>query len=1347
MPVRTKTALIRRSFVGSLLFAVAVPVIILSSDPVSVMAQSSGSARPQLVLQTGHTGPINAIALSPDGRFLVSGSDDSTLKLWDIAAGNVLRTLFGHDKPVLGIAISADSRLIASGSEDGSVRIWDVATGQARTLGAHSSSVKDLAFSADARQLTSLGSAELKLWDVASGREIRSTDLVKEKNSIQAAMARYDQSATAITLDGRFGAVGGGTSYKNGVFGFGGGVKAKPIRIIETATGREIQALKLTGDIPNPTDLSFSPDGRLLVAKFVELGARNRAAQSSLVVFEVATGRELKTFPSGDAYGIGGIAFSPDGKTLASRISVQSGDVPTDPKAMGQYISGSIKLIEVDTWREVRELKKTGAELDLARGLASTPLCFSSDGKMLAASLGEGVVLFDAATGGRVVALRTRERATAISASPSAQASQDEMMRQAGIDPEELRQIQESVGSILGTASPFGSLGPGLPISTASTINFSPDGKLLTSTNTLTVWDVAAGTPHERERAAGVATGALSLGNSGIFSPDGKLTASVGAQGSAYAVIVKDAASGRVVRSIVIGTPASGPRPTGPIAQISSIAFSTRGVLVQFCEFTISRRGPAGFGGGMSQECHIKTFDPTSGKELRDLKLESDRSSFSGMGMGGFSTLSPDGRFQVSLVMESSGSGVGMFRPSLPGLGRRGGGGGEPPKQSYKIRLTDIDSGRRLWETKVESENMTSAPSFVFSPNGGVLAITSRDKDQPVINFYETNSGRKISSLNSGSRKIGAMNFSADGKMLALTYSSGSQAPVTFNRSSTRSQTPGGGDNLVTVYELSTGKQLFVLTHETAVTGVTFSPAGKLIATAGQDRNQYLWDAQTGEKLATLVNLDIINLGVAGSEWLVITPDGLFDGSPAAWQQIMWRFSENTFDTGPVELFFNELYYPGLAGEIFSGRRPKAPRDLQQIDRRQPKVRVTLNPPAAGEITSRTLAIRIEVEEAAADATHRQGSGARDVRLFRNGTLVKLWRGDVLKGESHTVLDATLSVVAGENRITAYAFNQDNVKSPDAFLAVTGAALLRRKGIAYVLAFGVNQYENAQYNLKFAGADASDFADEVRAQQTKLARFERIEVVELLDKEATKLNLLSALKRLAGNATVPEGAPAALAKLEQAQPEDAVMIYFAGHGTAKGPRFYLVPHDLGYAGARSGIDAQAVETILGHSISDLELESAVEGLDAGEILLVIDACNSGQALEAEEKRRGPMNSKGLAQLAYEKGMYILTAAQSYQAALEASQLGHGYLTYTLVEEGLKKGMADREQPDGQVSVREWFDYATDRVPEMQELVSGSRLLLEEDSKAKDPNHLRNLQRPRAFYRREVELQPVIIGKP
>ncbi len=164
--------------------------------------------------------------------------------------------------------------------------------------------------------------------------------------------------------------------------------------------------------------------------------------------------------------------------------------------------------------------------------------------------------------------------------------------------------------------------------------------------------------------------------------------------------------------------------------------------------------------------------------------------------------------------------------------------------------------------------------------------------------------------------------------------------------------------------------------------------------------------------------------------------------------------------------------------------------------------------------------------------------------------------------------------------------------------------------------------------------------------------------------------------------------------LARAEPEDAVIIYFAGHGTAQGQRFYLIPHDLGYEGNRSELNESGLKTILSHSISDVELEEAVEGVAASSLLLVIDACNSGQALEAEEKRRGPMNSKGLAQLAYEKGMYILTAAQSYQAALEAAQFGHGLLTYALVEEGLKTGAADNQPKDGVLSAREWLDFGT-----------------------------------------------------
>jgi uncharacterized caspase-like protein len=139
-------------------------------------------------------------------------------------------------------------------------------------------------------------------------------------------------------------------------------------------------------------------------------------------------------------------------------------------------------------------------------------------------------------------------------------------------------------------------------------------------------------------------------------------------------------------------------------------------------------------------------------------------------------------------------------------------------------------------------------------------------------------------------------------------------------------------------------------------------------------------------------------------------------------------------------------------------------------------------------------------------------------------------------------------------------------------------------------------------------------------------------------------------------------------------------------------RFHLIPADLKYMGSRAAAGA-SVDQLLEQSISDRDLERAFDPIDARHLLLVIDACNSGQAIQSEDARFGPMNSRGLAQLAYEKGMFILTASQAYQAALESSRLGHGYLTFALVEEGLKKNVADTAPADGELGVSEWFDYA------------------------------------------------------
>jgi uncharacterized caspase-like protein len=172
------------------------------------------------------------------------------------------------------------------------------------------------------------------------------------------------------------------------------------------------------------------------------------------------------------------------------------------------------------------------------------------------------------------------------------------------------------------------------------------------------------------------------------------------------------------------------------------------------------------------------------------------------------------------------------------------------------------------------------------------------------------------------------------------------------------------------------------------------------------------------------------------------------------------------------------------------------------------------------------------------------------------------------------------------------------------------------------------------------------------------------------------------------------------------------------------------------------VNQAALEQLFRQSVSDLELEALLETIDAGKVVMVIDACNSGQALEAEEKRRGPMNSRGLAQLAYEKGMNILTASQSFQAALEVTKLNHGLLTYALLE-GMKKG--DKNN-DNTINDREWLNYGVATVPLLQVETEKARLLTQNKGKDVKPVIEANeLQTPRVFYRREMETNPLIIA--
>ncbi|PHM10091.1 protein kinase domain-containing protein [Nostoc sp. 'Peltigera malacea cyanobiont' DB3992] len=129
----------------------------------------------------GHSRSISSVAYSPDGRIIASGSEDETIKLWDVGTGREIYTFQGHSSYVKSVAFSPDGKTLASGSNDKTIKLWDVTTGgKIRTIKTLSDSV---AFSPDGKTLVS-GDCSIKLWDMTTGAQIHTLHLQDNSRSL-----------------------------------------------------------------------------------------------------------------------------------------------------------------------------------------------------------------------------------------------------------------------------------------------------------------------------------------------------------------------------------------------------------------------------------------------------------------------------------------------------------------------------------------------------------------------------------------------------------------------------------------------------------------------------------------------------------------------------------------------------------------------------------------------------------------------------------------------------------------------------------------------------------------------------------------------------------------------------------------------------------------------------------------------------------------------------------------------------------------------------------------------------------------------------------------------------------
>ena len=310
---------------------------------------------------------ISSLSFTLDGKMLATATEENTVQLWNVAAGTEIRTISGFAEKAQEVVLRPDGKMIAV-IQGKSVKVRDTLTGkEIHTFDNEGQELYSIAFSPDGQTLAIGGVRTIKLWNVVNGRELRS-------------LAGYSESPTTICVspDGKFLAMGteSGTIRLIGLAGKGvrglkghtahilslafnsdstilaSGSVDKTVKLWNVATGQEIRTL--TGHSERVFGVAFSSNGILASGSY----------DSVVKLWDVSTGAEIKTLEDTSA-GIGGIncvAFSPDGKILAS---VTHGDL----------LNHAITLWDVATGSVIRKLPGHTGDI--------TSLSFSPNGLVL----------------------------------------------------------------------------------------------------------------------------------------------------------------------------------------------------------------------------------------------------------------------------------------------------------------------------------------------------------------------------------------------------------------------------------------------------------------------------------------------------------------------------------------------------------------------------------------------------------------------------------------------------------------------------------------------------------------------------------------------------------------------------------------------------------------------------------------------------------------------------------------------------------------------------------------------------------------------------------------------------
>lgn len=553
-----------------------------------------------------------------------------------------------------------------------------------------------------------------------------------------------------------------------------------------------------------------------------------------------------------------------------------------------------------------------------------------------------------------------------------------------------------------------------------------------------------------------------------------------------------------------------------------------------------------------------------------------------------------------------------------------------------KLKMFELDTGEEIREFIGHTDVVSS---ICILPDNKRMVTGSWDGK---VKVWDLATGYQLNKFTAHTAAIHAVNIDKEGKYLVT----------------------GGDDNTARLWDLETGTLIRTFTgHRGAVGAVQISPDGSFLITGSRDGTIKTWDLASGKELLT-------HIFIGENDWLVKTPEGLFDASEGAKKSIFFVKGTEVYN---IDQFFEEFYRPGLLQEVYKNRgAPASGTNLMNKLENSPPPKVEIISPEDSTVfTNSEVMMLVKIRNL--------GGGVDEVKLTQNGKSLPVDNSDVkrmTKKDQYVTKNLQVSLVPGENVISVSAFSDGRIESAprQLFLDYKG---LEKSANCYVVSIGINKYKNPGLDLNYARADAQAFARLIREKSAAL--FQDIKLLELYDQDATRANILSKLDQLAA----------------QVSPEDVFFFYYAGHGSMVDNQFYFIPTE--------SVSLYQKDKLAQESIQALEMQQKFRNIKALKQLVILDACQSGGSTEVLAQR-GATEEKALAQLSRSSGVHVLAAAGSEQYASEFGSLGHGLFTFVILN--ALNGNADGAPTDGKVTIYELKSFIDDQVPELSKKYHG-----------------------------------------